>query len=293
MKLFYIEEHLACKHYISDFNIGFSHVRTQPGDKLDLIENDSNYLIFLLEGEMVFSSNVYNDLTVSGGQILFASQDSKCHGVAVTEGSYLLLSFDNQFTLCDQLALESLMPFGNNDVSHTLEIRPPMQMVLDSILFFLEHKIQCRHLHSIKQKEVFLIFRTFYTKPEMAAFLAPILNRDLDFKAFILRHYQEVKTVEELAELCHISVRSFNRKFNEYFNDSPYSWILKQRSKHVKTRLADGKTTFADIIKEFGFSSPAHFTTYCKKHFGCSPSKLRRQLVAENQLNSLVGVNKK
>ncbi|MCD7936560.1 MAG: AraC family transcriptional regulator [Tannerellaceae bacterium] len=289
MKLFYVEEHLACKHYVSDFYIGFNHVHGKAGDVMDLVENNSNYLIFLLEGEMEFSSNVYNNLQVGGGQILFASQDSKCRGKALTDVNYLILSFDNQFTLCDQLALESLLPFASTEPTHTLEIRPPMQMVLDSIIFFLKHKIQCRHLHSIKQKEIFLIFRTFYTKPEMASFLSPILNRDLDFKAFILKHYQEVKTVEELADLCHVSVRSFNRKFNEYFNDSPYSWILKQRSKHVKTRLADGKTTFADIIKEFGFSSPAHFTTYCKKHFGCSPSKLRRQLVAENQLNVLTG----
>jgi len=119
------------------------------------------------------------------------------------------------------------------------------------------------------------------TKEEMASFLSPILNRHLDFKSFILRHYQEVKTVDELAEMCHISIRSFNRKFNESFGDSPYSWMLKQKSRYVRNRLADGKIPFADIIKEFGFSSPAHFTTYCKKYFGCSPTQLRRKLVAE------------
>ncbi|MCC8155189.1 MAG: AraC family transcriptional regulator, partial [Tannerellaceae bacterium] len=288
MKLLYIEEHLACKNYVSDFNIGFNHIHAKAGDTLDLDDKDSNFLLFVLEGEMVFSSNVYNNLQVPGGQVLFAAQDTKLHGECITDSNYLILSFDNQFTLCDQLALEALLPFIE-EPSYTLDIRPPMQMVIDSVTFFLSHKIQCRHLHSIKQKEIFLIFRTFYTKQEMACFLSPILNRDLDFKAFILKHYQEVKTVEELAELCHVSVRSFNRKFNEYFDDSPYSWILKQKSKHVKTRLADGKTPFADIIKEFGFSSPAHFTTYCKKQFGSNPSKLRRQLVAENHAEALGG----
>jgi AraC-like DNA-binding protein len=104
----------------------------------------------------------------------------------------------------------------------------------------------------------------------------------MDFKAFVLQHYQEVKTVEELAGMCKMSVRSFNRKFNEYFDDSPYSWMLKQKSRHIRSRLADSKTTFGHIIKEYGFSSPAHFTTYCKKQFGQAPSKLRKQLLSEN-----------
>ncbi len=260
---------------------GFAYDEKAVGEIINLKDNDFNYLFFLISGEMSFTSNVYTDYQLNGGEMLFASRDSKAYGTALSDVKYIILSFDNQFTLCDQLALEALMPFIEPLSIHKLDIRPPLSMVLDSIVHFLHHKIKCRSLHGIKQKEIFLIFRTFYTKPEMAAFLGPILNKDIDFKSFILRHYQEVKTVEELADLCHISVRSFNRKFNEYFNDSPYSWILKQKALHVKNRLADGKTPFIEIIKEFGFSSPAHFTTYCKKHFGCSPTKLRRQLVTE------------
>jgi AraC-like DNA-binding protein len=80
-----------------------------------------------------------------------------------------------------------------------------------------------------------------------------------------------------------MSARSFNRKFNDYFCDSPYSWILKQKARHIKTRLADTKISFSDIIREYGFSSPAHFTTYCKKQFGQNPSKLRKQLMVESE----------
>lgn len=293
MKLLYAEEHLACKNYVSDFYVGFNHIHAVKGDVVNLQDRNMNYLMFVLNGKMSFSSIEYTDMICEDGEMMFASQDSKTSAVAVTDVEYLMLSFDNQFTLCDQMALEALQPYISSEPLYKLDIRSPMQMVLDSIIFFLSNKIQCRHLHTIKQKEVFLIFRTFYTKYEMARFMSPILNRDLDFKSFILRHYQEVKTVEELADLCHISVRSFNRKFNEYFGDSPYSWMLKQKSRHVKNRLADGKTPFSHIIKEFGFSSPAHFTTYCKKHFGNNPTKLRRQLVAEYQDKNLIVTGKK
>jgi AraC-like DNA-binding protein len=281
MQLLYVQEHLSCKNYVSDFHIGFSYQEVKEGENLRLSNKYFNYFIFLLEGEVMVSCNEFRNHLCHGGETIFIVQDSDSVAEAITDVKYILLSFDNQFTLCDRLALESLSTNNKRPpVFNKIDIRPPLRAVLDSVLFYLEYKIQCKHLFAIKQKEVFLIFRAFYTKEEMSRFLSPMLNKNLDFKAFVLQHYQEVKTVEELANMCKISVRSFNRKFNDYFGDSPYSWMLKQKSRHIKTRLADGKTTFSMIIKEYGFSSPAHFTTYCKKQFGESPSRLRKQLLA-------------
>jgi AraC-like DNA-binding protein len=283
MKLLYVQEHLACKNYVSDYHIGFSYKELKAGEKSHLEDKYFNYFLFMLEGEVMLSCDEFRNHLCSGGEMVLIAQDSEADMEAITDAKYLFLIFDNQFTLCDQLALDALLAYKKKPpVFNKMDIRPPLHSVLDSILFYLGHKILCRHLHVIKQKEVFLIFRTFYTKEEMARFLAPMLNKDMDFKAFVLQHYQEVKTVEELANMCKMSVRSFNRKFNDYFNDSPYSWMLKQKSRHIKTKLADGKTTFSTIIKDYGFSSPAHFTTYCKKQFGQSPSRLRKQLIADS-----------
>ncbi|MCC8144815.1 MAG: helix-turn-helix domain-containing protein [Tannerellaceae bacterium] len=54
--------------------------------------------------------------------------------------------------------------------------------------------------------------------------------------------------------------------------------MLKQKAVHIKNKLANPQITISDIIKEYSFSSPAHFTTYCKKQFGENPSKLRKEL---------------
>lgn len=283
MELLYVHEHLTCKNYVSDFHIGFSLKELKQGEKLHFEDKYYNYFIFLLDGELIMSCNEFRNHLCFKNEMIFIAQDSVAEGEALTDAKYILLSFDNQFTLCDQLALESLQAYEKKPpIFNKIEIRPPMMQVLDSVQFYLGHKILCKHLHAIKQKEIFLILRAFYTKEEMACFLSPMLNRDIDFKAFVLQHYQDVKTVEELATMCKMSVRSFNRKFNDYFNDSPYSWMLKQRSRHIKSKLADSKISFGSLIKEYGFSSPAHFTTYCKKQFGQSPSTLRRQLAVND-----------
>ena len=126
------------------------------------------------------------------------------------------------------------------------------------------------------------MMKTFYSRLEIARFLKPILNQGTDFKAFIIKNYMDAKNVEELAELCNLSVRSLTRKFKIHFNDSPYRWMLKQKSHQIKILLADKKVPLQQIIKEYGFSSPAHFTTYCKKHFGITPSLYRKELTGKN-----------
>ena len=282
MQILYPQEHLTCKNYVSDFHIGFNCREIKKGESIHSEDKYFNYMFFILEGKVMVSCNEFRNHLCNTNEMIFVVQDATFSMEAITDIKYITLSFDNQFTLCDQLALESLPKPKGPAVFSKIEIRPPMKNVLDSLMFYLTHKIQCMHLFSIKQKEIFLILRAFYTKDEMSNFLFPMLNKNLDFKAFVLQHYQEVKTVDELATLCQMSVRSFNRKFNEYFEDSPYSWILKQKSRHIKSRLADSKVSLGSIIKEYGFSSPAHFTTYCKKQFGESPSRLRKQLMAES-----------
>jgi len=279
MDLLYVEEHQACKNYVSDFHIGFNYKEIEKDSTLYIEDKYYNYLLFLIEGEIVVSYNELTNQTCSGGEMIFISQDTDFTGKAVTNAKYIILSFDNQFTLCDQMALESLSPYDKQEGSfNKLPIRGPMMEVLRSIHFYLIHKIRCKHLQEAKQKEVFLVLRAFYTKQELAEFLSPIINKNMDFKAFILKNYQNVKTVEELAKLCNSSVRSLTRKFRTYFSDSPYSWMLKQRSRHIRNRLADVNIPIGQIIKEFGFSSPAHFTSYCKKYYGMGPSRFRKEM---------------
>lgn len=280
MELLYVKEHLNCDRYSSDYNIGFHLKEIKKGECMQTSETNTNKLLFMLEGEIDVSYYRIHRERIYAGEMIFLSCDINYTAPAETDVKYLILYFDNQPTLCEKVMLETLSPFckENNGELNIMEIRSPMKMVLDSILFYLSHKIRCRHLFEAKQKEIFLILRTFYTKEEIARFLSPIINQDIDFKHFILKNYMAVKNVNELAELSNYSLRSFNRKFKQYFDDSPYNWILKQKAVHIKNKLANPQITIGEIIKEYGFSSPAHFTTYCKKQFGENPSKLRKEL---------------
>ncbi|MDR1161368.1 MAG: helix-turn-helix transcriptional regulator [Tannerellaceae bacterium] len=264
-------------YFDTDYSVIFSTKQERKGKTIQLKEMHLNHLLFILEGEMNVSCNEFKNHLCIGGDMIFVARDANLIAETYTEVQYLLLSFNNQLQIIEQLELEELKEHSNErSIFNKLEIRTPLQGVLDSILFYQDNKIRSRLLDEAKQKEIFLVMKTFYTQLELSRFLKPVLNQDMDFKAFVFKHYIEAKNVDELAQLCNLSVRSLTRKFKLYFGDSPYRWMLKQKAHHIKMVLVDKKIPMQQIIKEYGFSSPAHFTTYCKKHFGMTPSAYRK-----------------
>ncbi|MCD7935930.1 MAG: AraC family transcriptional regulator [Tannerellaceae bacterium] len=278
MKLLYVKEHLSCRNYVSDFHIGFQYLEQETGESIIKGDKYYNYIVFLLEGYMTVSGPEVQEHVCQGGEMFFIGRNLTYQIEIESPVKYILLAFDNPVSFGNDLTLQDLQyEVSNEQRFRKLDMCEGMLVVTNSIRFYMEHKIQCKHLHAAKQQEVFMVLANFYTKEQLAGFFNPILNSITDFKEFIINHYQDVKTVEELARLCNSSVRSLTRKFHEHFGDSPYSWMLKQRSKHIKMKITDPKVPFAEIINEYGFSSPAHFTSFCKKYFGEAPSHIRKK----------------
>lgn len=103
-----------------------------------------------------------------------------------------------------------------------------------------------------------------------------MISKDLDFKGIVLRNYKSVTSIKELAQKCNHSLSSFSRHFKTVFNENPYTWFQKQKLEHIKIRLKDKHISLNQIVDEFNFSSPGHFSSFCKKHLQMPPSEYRR-----------------
>ena len=196
----------------------------------------------------------------------------------ITPAECLLLFWNKEITVCDKMYFDSIShekPIANND--HTLPIRKPLLHALRQVLFYLETGLLCRHMHILKQQEIILILRGFYAKNELAGFFAGASGMGSKFEDLILNNYRKVKTVKEFASLCCVSERSFNRKFQHYFNQSPYQWMQERKAELIHEKICNPDIAFREIAREFGFSSSAHLTCYCKKQFGTTPTHLREE----------------
>ena len=173
----------------------------------------------------------------------------------------------------------SLLPKENDtDIKDIiLPIKSPLMNVLESINLYLDARLLCRHMHSLKQQELLLVLRGFYTKQELAAFFSASTNIGESFERLVLDNYKRINSIKELANLCHISERSFNRKFHSCFGESPYKWIQKKIAEQIQEMINDPEFSFKEIAEELGFSSPPHLTAYCQRMFGMTPSQLREK----------------
>lgn len=279
MRLHYFNEHKSCENYITNNLSGFKHLVIKKGESISFIEKTYNYLFFVTKGEVEILCNEFSRIIKSGEVILIPkSADSAIRILRNTE--IVIHSFTQLLNLCDRFALENLETYTNK-ISYNFEaikIATPLYSFLESLSFYLDNKLFCKHIQEIKQTEMFMLFRAFYSKEECAALFYPLLSINIDFKNMILENFQNVRTVQELADICCLSLTTFNRRFKELFKDSPYNWILKQKAKHIQMKLRQPNIPICDIIEEYGFSSPGHFTSYCKTHFNMTPTELRKKL---------------
>lgn len=280
MKVLYLKEHLSCTNYLSNTLNGFNRYTLKVNETFTLQENDLHFLFFFKTGKVEISCSEFDNRVYEGGTMLFLAKGNKIKGKIIKDTQFTLVSFEKHINLCDKAMLESLYikqkVIGDRNYDG-LPLRTGIKRVLDSVDYYLDNKLSCKHLHLLKLQEVFFILRAEYQKKELVQFFKPMLDQSVSFEDFVLANYKKVKTVEELAELYNCSQRTFNRYFQETFNDSPYNWILKQKSQRVKELLTTTKTPFKTIIEDFNFSSPSHFSTFCRAQFGVPPRDVRKR----------------
>lgn len=90
--------------------------------------------------------------------------------------------------------------------------------------------------------------------------------------------------LEEIAEVCQLSVSHFSRAFRRTVGVTPYHWLTSQRLAKAKRLLSTTALTTDAIALECGFSHRVSFTRTFHQMVGVSPSRWRRA----NQAKSLL-----
>jgi AraC-like DNA-binding protein len=160
-------------------------------------------------------------------------------------------------------------------------IIPQLEAFLDQLVYYLDQGVKCEHFHEIKQQEMFLILRWFYSKEQLAYLFYPIIGQSIEFKSFVLDNHLKVKNIQELSNLAMMGRSNFDLKFKKEFGMAPGQWLLKQKAKHVKIHMLTPGVNISDILIKFNFNSATHFTRFCKQHYGCPPSKMMAKLQNE------------
>lgn len=98
-------------------------------------------------------------------------------------------------------------------------------------------------------------------------------------QSYIAAHYTENLSVEQLAEMVHISPSYFFQIFREVNGLSPKDYIIRMRVDAAMDMLETTSTDVLSIAQACGFNSLSNFYAAFKRMTGKSPVKYREQMV--------------
>lgn len=92
---------------------------------------------------------------------------------------------------------------------------------------------------------------------------------------FIREHYHRNISIEELAELAHLSVSALERRFKKHLAKTPNQFINEIRLENARRLLVETSLPISQIAYQCGFAEPSYFSKQFRRLFGEIPSHMR------------------
>ena len=96
--------------------------------------------------------------------------------------------------------------------------------------------------------------------------------------SYIDAHCTDYIELEELADLCHLSVSQFKQKFRRQTGTAPREYINHQKIRYARKLLLTDRS-ITEVAMEMGFENISYFSTVFKKYSMVSP----REYVAKHK----------
>lgn len=283
MRLLYADEHLKCPNYDNTECSIVQEKHLKPKESVH-VRSLASRVVFLLDGEINYSVGLKAH-TASGGHILFLPASHDLHCLAVTKVHYLVIRIYEHIQLCDCFRLEELkqLAIENEEVDEELQdsffllkMNTMMEKYVDMLLLCYREGLRCRYYNRGKTRELMFLFRAFYPKEDLLRFFYPAVSTDTYFSQFVMDNYHKYDNLPLIAEAMNYTVSGFEKRFRKVFGRSPYSWRLQRKAQDAFHLISTTDMSLKQISDKFGFSTPASFNNFIKKHFGKTPGQIRK-----------------
>ena len=239
-------------------------------------------VIVLLRGKLVIDgANI-----PAGSMLVLPPGESK--GISFeAETTVAFLSLEEHIGFCRQLIPGRTLEDINvtDERCRIMPLKPQLEAYMQLLCYILrDDLIPGDLLFDVKLKEFVLLLIHYYTPAELESFFRPLLGGNTHFRLFVLNHYREVKTVREFASMAHLSISGFEREFHRTFQSSPYRWMKQKRMEELLRLITLTDKSLKEITEECGFSSTSQMNDFCKKEWGKTPGRLRKEQFEKTRL---------
>ncbi len=96
--------------------------------------------------------------------------------------------------------------------------------------------------------------------------------------SFLVEHFSEHYTIEELSERFNISPTVMKKCFRGVYGDSVYSYMKKYRLQVAERLLKESRATVGEIALQVGYLNPNKFTSAFCAEYGVPPTAYRKEV---------------
>ena len=92
----------------------------------------------------------------------------------------------------------------------------------------------------------------------------------------IVREYESLSKIEEIAAKCAVSAAYLSRLFKKYSDENPYKFLMRLKMNKAASLLLNSNSSVKECSASVGFEDQYHFSKAFKKFYGVSPSEFKR-----------------
>ena len=93
----------------------------------------------------------------------------------------------------------------------------------------------------------------------------------------IQEHFERLRSLDQIAQECHVNAAYLCRLFRRYDHQSPYQLLLRLKMNLAADELQKPGALVKQVAERVGFVDPFHFSRAFKSVFGLSPDGFRRR----------------
>ena len=275
----YISKNTGCYHYDKLENPIIKSIDYKEGEEKKL-KTEANLLLMVLKGGGKMSFRQFVNRTLEGGDMLLLPLNTQLQFSVAEDTTVLVFRLLPSVHFCEHSSLEALFEKGEKKKKIrpvVMKMNSRIDLYAQNLCSYLSDGLHCHYLLELKMKELFYILRAYHTRSDMVALFSPMITENADFYDFVLKNYTTVKTLKEFAEKAQCSITSFEKRFKRNFGMSAPKWLKEQMKTNLFHEITCTRKTFREISKQFGFSSSAHLSNFCKQQFGINPKILRKE----------------
>jgi AraC family transcriptional regulator, exoenzyme S synthesis regulatory protein ExsA len=171
----------------------------------------------------------------------------------------------------------SIKDFKNQSSVVKISVEPLMKSFIESINYMLDNpSIADENLIITKLKELLLLLSKSGQASSINTFVNALFEpQQYNFNEIINRNIYSNLSLNELAYLCNVSLATFKRKFEGFYQESPAKYILRKKLENACNLLSLKSKSISEIAYECGFESISNFDKAFKKVFQQTPSDYR------------------